>query len=273
MIARKKLVKTFGITRKTLDHYKDIGLLVPINEDEIKAAKEYGFKPEWQYDDAAFQKLQLIQIFRALDYEPAEIKSFFDNSEFILDDAMDKLLAKKKEIDAMINIVKLLQVTSDLPESAAKAIQNINPEYMWGGRNYSEQLTELKQTMSDSTLFADKDVEWIWPIYQLLFCVIGYQDKGADSNEVQSVLEETYKLFCDTLIDQDNDEELKAHRDEIYTDPDMYDAFYEMAYGLVDDDTKDIFATRYGENCLNFYIEAIDIFKNNHNLNDRKEEI
>lgn len=268
MIPRKKLLKAFGITRKTLDHYNDIKLLCPINTDEIVAAKELGFKPEWQYEDDAMQKLQLIQIFRALDYEPAEIKKFFDESEYILDDAMTKLLAKKKEIDGMINIVKMLQATASIPQSAARAIEKMNVEYLWAGKNYSEQLSELKTVMADSTMFEESESEWMVPLLQLLFSVIGYKDKAPSSDEVQIVLWEAYKFFINIFLEEEGDQEIIDHIDEVIHEPELIDSFCEMSEGIMADALKDEFVARYGEDTLSFFVEAVRFFKTtqaNHN--------
>ena len=260
MIPRKKLLKAFGITRKTLEHYKDIDLLCPVNKDEIASAKELGFKPEWQYEDDAMRKLQLIQIFRALDYEPAEIKKFFEESESILDDAMTKLLAKRKDIDGMINIVRLLQITTNIPESAMKAIENINVEYLWGGKNYSDQLKKLKTDMAGNNMFEDSESEWIVPLIQIFFSIIGYKDKGAESEEVQALLWEAYKFYVDVFLSEEHDPDLVAHIDEFIHEPVFINSFC----GITDTykkEFKDELIAQYGEDGLDFITRAVEYFR------------
>lgn len=264
MIPRKRLLKQFGITRKTLDHYNDIKLLCPVNIDEIESGKQLGFKPEWQYDDDAMNKLQLIQIFRALDYEPAEIKGFYEKSESILDNAMDKLIAKQKEIEGMINIVKMMQSVSNLPESLVNSIEGINLEYIWGEKPYNDQIEELKEVLSGSDLYEDEQAKWAIPMIQIMFLIIGFKDKGPNSEEVQNLLWETYQYFIDIMLEEEDDQELYEHREELLEEKEPLEAFYNMTSLIISDALKDEIISKYGEEIYSFMISSIEVFKAEH---------
>ena len=63
-----EVCKIVGVTRRTLQEYDKVGLLKPTS------TTEGGY---WLYDDAAIQKLILIQIFVEVGYERKTIKALF----------------------------------------------------------------------------------------------------------------------------------------------------------------------------------------------------
>ena len=149
MVARKTLIKKFGISRKVLDHYNKLGLLCPSNINEIENGKQVGLKPEWKYDDDAYNTLRLIEILRFIKQEPADIKELFEKSDSILDDVMTKLINNKKELEKMMVFVKVLQISSNIPKSAKTKLEYFNCKYLLNDQKFRDRLEDFFKTLPD----------------------------------------------------------------------------------------------------------------------------
>lgn len=93
----KEVSKLTGVSVRTLHHYDAIGLLKPA------ALTEAGYR---LYDDAVLARLQVILMFRELQFPLKEIKEILDSPVFDLAEALDqqiKLLElQKKHIENLI---------------------------------------------------------------------------------------------------------------------------------------------------------------------------
>lgn len=115
MTKLSEVCKLVGVTRRTLQEYANpkVDLLQPTQKTEA------GY---WMYDDAAVQRLVLIQIFVEAGYERKKIKAILDSDDFDLESEFEKitdiLKAKRKQIDGMINTMETIKMSFKLPLSS-----------------------------------------------------------------------------------------------------------------------------------------------------------
>ncbi|HCZ23351.1 MAG TPA: MerR family transcriptional regulator [Acholeplasmataceae bacterium] len=96
-----ELAKLAGISTRTLRHYDDIGLLVPIR------IKDSNYRI---YDETSVNQLQHILILKEMGFELEHIKKMIKNIDstkrmHMLEDHLSSLETKKKQIDAPIHNV------------------------------------------------------------------------------------------------------------------------------------------------------------------------
>ncbi len=107
----REVSKMVKITRRTLQEYNRIGLVKP----SAKTEQDY-----WLYDDAAIQKLMLIRIYAEAGYTRAEIRQLLDSPmgsvQGELDSIIKTLEEKRKRIDGMISVIRMLQQMGNMPE-------------------------------------------------------------------------------------------------------------------------------------------------------------
>lgn len=96
--------KLTGISARTLHHYDAIGLLKP-----TKVTKA-GYR---LYDDTALSRLQIILMFRELQFPLKKIKSILDNPTFevkeVLGEQIKLLELQKKHIEELISFAREIQ--------------------------------------------------------------------------------------------------------------------------------------------------------------------
>lgn len=102
----KEVSKLAGVSVRTLHYYDTIGLLKPT---EVTGA---GYR---LYDDTALERLQVILLFRELEFPLGEIKTIMDSSGFDRRKALEqqiKLLELKREhLNNLINFARGIKAT------------------------------------------------------------------------------------------------------------------------------------------------------------------
>lgn len=90
-----------GVSARTLHHYDRIGLLPPARVTEA------GYR---LYDEASLERLQLILLFRELEFPLKDIKRILDSGDFDRNRALERQIAllemKKEHIDNLIMMAK-----------------------------------------------------------------------------------------------------------------------------------------------------------------------
>ena len=114
--------KITGVSIRTLHHYDDIGLLKPT------AFTEKGYR---LYDDRALQKLQLIMMFKELQFPLKEIQHILNNEK----------LDYSQVINDQITLLKLQRDRLDKLISAAQDLVN-KGEVIMDFKNFSNQQIE-----------------------------------------------------------------------------------------------------------------------------------
>ena len=77
----KEVSNLTGISVRTLHHYDEIGLLKPTEVTEA------GYR---LYDDTALERLQMILLFRELQFPLKDIKAMLDSPTFNTDEALSQ---------------------------------------------------------------------------------------------------------------------------------------------------------------------------------------
>lgn len=145
----KEVSNLTGVSVRTLHYYDSMGLLKPT------AVTESGYR---LYDDAALEKLQLILLFRELQFPLKEIKEIVSNPNFDKNLALKqqiKLLELQKErIGKLISFAREIQITGvDKMDFSAFDTKEID-EYiaqakaMWGTTQQYHQFEEKTKNRS-----------------------------------------------------------------------------------------------------------------------------
>ena len=110
--------KLTGVSVRTLHHYDKIGLLKP------SSVTEAGYR---LYDDATLERLQLIMLYRELEFSLEEIREILDRSDLdrnqILEQQIELLTLKKKHIENLITFARGIRLigVKNMDFSAFKA--------------------------------------------------------------------------------------------------------------------------------------------------------
>lgn len=102
----KQVSRISGISVRTLHHYDAIGLLKPTR------VTESGYR---LYDEAALRRLQMILLFRELQFPLKEIRAILDHPGFDPVDALDQqirlLELQRDHLNELISHAKMIQTT------------------------------------------------------------------------------------------------------------------------------------------------------------------
>lgn len=105
MMTVKEVSKMTGVSVRTLQYYDRIGLLHPA------AYTDSGYR---LYDDGTLEKLQLILLFRALEFPLKEIKVIIESPDFDRKKALEQQITllelKKEHIENLINFAKTIKM-------------------------------------------------------------------------------------------------------------------------------------------------------------------
>jgi len=100
----KEVSRLTGLSVRALHHYDAIGLLKP------SSTTQAGYR---LYDDAALERLQIILLFRELEFPLEDIRRILDDPAFdrrrALDAQLELLEAKRARLDALIDLTRGLR--------------------------------------------------------------------------------------------------------------------------------------------------------------------
>ena len=101
MMTVHEVSKLSGVSIRTLQYYDNIGLLKP------SAYTEAGYR---LYDNASLERLQVILLFRELEFPLKDIQKIVENPDFDKEKALEQqielLTLKKEHIDALIKLAR-----------------------------------------------------------------------------------------------------------------------------------------------------------------------
>lgn len=242
-----EVCKIVGVTRRTLQEYEKVNLLKPTSKTDS------GY---WLYDDAAIQKLTLIQIFREAGYDRKSIKKILDSSSLDIsvefDNLIETLLTKQKKIAGMINIIKTLKLSTRLPESTLKAMKNLDATRIYQEKSFTSYLKDFIISSSEYSE-SDNDEEMYILVWHLI--AIGCRlSTPANSALTQSVVEDAYKYMMDIAMnDEDNRDSLSRNE--------FADAFFEVIRDIVSNsEFAQIIELQCGRGAVDYIIKAVRMF-------------
>ena len=248
--------KIVGVTRRTLQEYDRIGLLHPTTKTKA------GY---WLYDDAAVQKLILIQVFVETGYERKAVKSLLEAPTLDIVAEFDRMISnleeKRKQIDGIINTVKTLKLTAVLPENTLRALGNMNVSTVYKEKSFSDYWNESVGHSSAYSSDFVKEAELYVPFWYQLVAIGLLHAKPIDAPEVM----ECAKSFCDYLIDmilEDNMQEDDSGEEDL-TPAEIAEAIGEAVTEILSEpDLIAMLETQCGENTATYIVEAVKHFCN-----------
>lgn len=178
-----EVCKLVGVTRRTLQEYANpkVDLLQPTQKTEA------GY---WMYDDAAVQRLALIQIFVEAGYERKKIKAILDSDDFDFESEIDKIIdilkAKRKQIDGMINTMENIKTSFRLPLSSVEALSKMDFTRIYKEKSFVDCFEESVAHTAEYSEQDKEDALKYLPMWYLVTAIGCLKESPADSEAVQS---------------------------------------------------------------------------------------
>lgn len=251
-----EVCKIVGVTRRTLQEYDKVGLLKPTS------TTEGGY---WLYDDAAIQKLILIQIFVEVGYERKTIKALLKSPTLDMleefDCLIDTLEKKRKRIDGMINTIKNLKLTAKLPESTLRAMGNMDVTRIYKDKSFASYLEDSIVNAAEYTEADSAEAELCMPFWYNLVAIGCLMGMPEDSAQVQAAVEQSYKDMIEMAKEDEDDS------DEDLTDTELAEGFWEGIQEMVNDpELLQMVELQCGEGAAAYIIRAVQVFSDSKKL-------
>lgn len=250
-----------GITRRTLQEYDRIKLVCPTDKTEG------GY---WLYDDEAILKLILIQVFIEAGYERKAIKKLLESPKLDLvheyDELIEKLSAKRKRINGMINSIKMIKLSALLPESIAQPFGKVDLSKIYLRKSFSESWNESIDTAADFDDLDSVEAKQFLPLMSIL-SMLGYlQGEEINSRKVQDCVRSLIEYIM-KIAHEDNDTE------EIIGEKEGAEVLLELVTEILSDPEKSTDFNEYvGEGATDFIVKAIRAFYENVLQNCKNEK-
>ena len=133
--------KLSGVSIRTLQYYDSIGLLKPSDYTES------GYR---LYDDAAIERLQMILLFRELEFPLKDIQKIIDSPNFDKSKALEQqiqlLMLKKEHIENLINLARGIKKTG---------VKNIMDFTAFDTKQIEEYTAQAKESWGDTDAFKE----------------------------------------------------------------------------------------------------------------------
>lgn len=246
-----EVCKIVGVTRRTMQEYNKVGLLKPTSITEA------GY---WLYDDAAIQKLILIQIFVEVGYERKTIKALLESPSldmlYEFDCLINTLEKKRRRIDGMIRTIKTMKLAAKLPESTLRAVGDMDVTRIYRDKSFASYLEDSIANSAEYTETDGAEAELCMTLgYSLMAigCLMGMPE---DSAQVQAVVEQCYKQMIEIAKEEDED------LNEDVTEGELAEAFMEGIQEVVDDpELQRTVDLHCGEGAVAYIIRAVQVFR------------
>ena len=221
MKSRKEVQDQFGITRKTLIGYKEMGLLYPTQKEE---------GGRWYYDDEAVEKLKVIQVFTEAGFSRQRIKKILNSpnldlvSEF--DSVIHSLEDKRKRIDEMINIAIILQSSAKMPKSVIRAGRHIDLDKLLNGRSLSQTFREEAQKMGRMSETERMQLKEGTSIIALLAFIGFMKGEPYDSESVRECIDLYNRFVAKEFLKELDEDFVKDYGEYSDYEKAMWDAIF-----------------------------------------------
>ena len=180
MMTVHEVSKLSGVSIRTLQYYDSIGLLKPSDYTES------GYR---LYDDAALERLQMILLFKELEFPLKDIGKIIDSPQFdkrkALEQQIELLTLKKEHIENLLNLARGIKEigvnnimdftafdTKKIDEYAAQAKES------WGDTDaYKEYEKKSKGRTAEENANIVKDMMMIFTEFGVLVKHTVHQEK------------------------------------------------------------------------------------------------
>lgn len=241
-----KLARLSGISVRTLHYYDELNLLKPAR------IEQNGYRI---YEESDLLKLQQILFFKELDFPLLEIKKILENPHFDTNKALHdqrRLIEIKKArlthliktIDKTINTLRKKTTMSDkelysgLSKEEQKKYEQEAKE-RWGNTDAYKQSVERVNKMSKKEMAKIQEGS-----HKLLLNIVMNMNKGADSGEIQSLIDTHYNNLRSFY---EPNPEIYRGLASMYVDDPRFTAYYEKyASGLA----------KFMHDAMNIYCDA-----------------
>jgi DNA-binding transcriptional MerR regulator len=133
--------KLSGVSIRTLQYYDSIGLLKPSDYTES------GYR---LYDDAALERLQMILLFRELEFPLKDIGKIIDSPQFdkrkALEQQIELLTLKKEHIENLLNLARGIKEIG---------VNNIMDFTAFDTKKIDEYATQAKESWGDTDAYKE----------------------------------------------------------------------------------------------------------------------
>ncbi|MCD7880144.1 MAG: MerR family transcriptional regulator [Clostridiales bacterium] len=255
-----EVCKIVGVTRRTLQEYDKIDLLKPTSKTES------GY---WLYDDAAIQKLIVIQIFVEGGYERKAIKTILDSPTVDVFDELDRLIGtleeRRKRLAGMINTIKTLKVGKKLLNSTLRALDNVDIARVYKDKSFAATLEDYAAELStmDSAEMYSADEEAFILLTCELFSIGYFKGIPENSKCVQDAVHDAYISMVKIILSDDECSKM--------TDVEMIDIFLEWVKDLMNDsEFSHLFSRPWRDECAEYVLRAVELFCSNKPTNREK---
>lgn len=248
-----EVCKLVGVTRRTLQEYDKVELLKPTSKTEA------GY---WLYDEAAIQRLMLIQIFVEADYKRKDIKALLESPTLDmleeLDGLIDNLEKKRKRIDGMINTIKTIKLTAKLPESTLRAMGKLDVTRIYKDKSFTSYFEDSITHAAEYTETDSIEAEQYMPFWYNIIAIGCLKELPEDSAQVQFAVEQVYKDVMDMVKDDTND-----GSGENLTEVELTEVFSEGISDMMNDpELLKMVELQCGNGAAEYIIRAVQEFSN-----------
>ena len=196
MMTVHEVSKLSGVSIRTLQYYDSIGLLKPSDYTES------GYR---LYDDAALERLQMILLFRELEFPLKDIGKIIDSPQFdkgkALEQQIELLILKKEHIENLLNLARGIKEigvnnimdftaldTKKIDEYAAQAKES------WGDTDaYKEYEKKSKGRTAEENANIVKDMMMIFTEFG------GMKEQDPGSDKVQKQVKKLQDFITDKM--------------------------------------------------------------------------
>ena len=184
-----QISKLTGVSARTLHHYDDIGLLKP------SSVTEKGYR---LYDDHALEQLQLIMMFKELQFPLKEIKQILASENLsytqVIQDQITLLKMRRDRLDNLIsaaqNLIDKGETLMDFQKFDEQQIQNYAEEakQRWGNTEAYREY-EQREHKNDAAFGAE--------MMQIFVKFNSIMEKGPQSEDAFALVKELQNYITD----------------------------------------------------------------------------
>ena len=252
-----EVCRTLGVTRRTLQEYDRIGLLSP------SAKTDAGY---WMYDDEAIEKLYLIQIFVRVGYKRKDIARLIANPTLDLMEEYQKainiLMEQRKEINGMINMLRVNMMVPQLTSKKFKSLSKLNIEDCLRNKSLKEEMNKTIDALKNVDGLEETKTQPFVALGIMIAGIAFFRKYDISSDEVQSYVADLYDFIIEIIaMDEESSETDEEFIVEAKANSEMIsETCAEIVAMLNDPEYEKNMDMYYGKGTTKFASDAIRYF-------------
>ncbi len=251
----REVCKITGVSRRALQGYNEIGLLEP-----TEIGKSSGY---WYYDDAAIMKLMTIQVFSEVGYKRKEIKEFIDEPLPVVDEKVEHARAalsqKKRQIEGLLSLLKILRAVTRMPESMASKVTMIRLDDLIEGESFAGLLQQTAERLTREDKEEQLEYECMMQFGVDLFLLGLLNHNPVRDPDVLRQARELFQHMMDYMVDFARTGDLAEAAD--ITDREWIGFILELINEIMQDpELTEYLDEKYGPGSMDFAREAVNYY-------------